>query len=48
MNANGVFMAFRLVAGEHLNVLPETMLLMLKEKLRAMKKRARRIQGFQG
>lgn len=41
-------MAFRLVAGEHLNVLPETMLLMLKEKLRAMKKRARRIQGFQG
>lgn len=38
MNANGVFMAFRLASDEHLNVLPETMLLMLREKLQASKK----------
>lgn len=48
MNANGALMAFRLAAGEYLNVLPETMLLMLKEKLQAMKREHEEFQGFQG
>lgn len=48
MNANGALMAFRLAAGEYLNVLPETMLLMLKEKLQAMKSKHEEFQGFQG
>lgn len=38
LNANGVFMAFRLATDEHLHVLPETMLWMLKAKLQAMKR----------
>lgn len=38
LNANGVFMVFRLATDEHLHVLPETMLWMLKAKLQAMKR----------
>lgn len=46
MNANGVFMAFRLASDEHLNVLPETTLLMLKEKLQAMKSEQEELRAF--
>ena len=46
MNADGVFMTFRLASDEHLNVLPETMLLMLKEKLRAIKSEQEEFRAF--
>lgn len=47
MNASGVlFMAFMLAFDEHLNVLLETMLLMLKEKLQAMKSEQEKLGAF--
>jgi len=48
MNANSAVMAFRLAPKEHLNVLPGTVLLMLKEKLRAMKSKQEEFRAFRG